>query len=175
MSTPPIPQTTVSHSGMLSRSPGAKNLPSSPMMMPAMITPMMSTGDPFHLSGRPCSGIARALAPRPTAQARIGEHRIAEVRGPLAEHLKDPPAGPGTARLVQAWAQLGSWLKAVHLRAKSPAADEASRGLRRHDPTACEPERDAATHPNLTRHVRGSRWCPSGVPFGGGSYEISLA
>jgi hypothetical protein len=39
MSTPPIPQTTVSQSGMLSRSPGAKNLPSRPMMMPAMITP----------------------------------------------------------------------------------------------------------------------------------------
>src|SRR5215216_4137828 len=36
------PQTTVSQSGMLSRSPGAKNLPSRPMMMPAMITPMMS-------------------------------------------------------------------------------------------------------------------------------------
>jgi hypothetical protein len=28
-------------------------LPSRPMMMPAMITPMMSTGDPFHLWGRP--------------------------------------------------------------------------------------------------------------------------
>jgi hypothetical protein len=26
-------------------------LPSRPMMMPAMITPMMSTGDPFHLLG----------------------------------------------------------------------------------------------------------------------------
>src|SRR5918993_3689172 len=51
MSTPPIPQTTVSQIGMLSRSPGAKNLPSRPMMMPAMITPMMSTGDPFHLLG----------------------------------------------------------------------------------------------------------------------------
>src|SRR5215217_3683701 len=48
ISTPPIPQTTVSQRGMLSRLPGAKNLPSSPMMMPAMITPMMSTGDPFH-------------------------------------------------------------------------------------------------------------------------------
>jgi hypothetical protein len=35
----------------LSRSPGATNLPSRPMMMPAMITPMMSTGDPFHLLG----------------------------------------------------------------------------------------------------------------------------
>src|SRR5215203_3834685 len=90
MSTPPIPQTTVSQSGMLSRSPGAKNLPSRPMMMPAMITPMMSTDDPFHLLGRPCSGNARALAPRPTAQARIGKHRIAEVRGPLSEHLKGP-------------------------------------------------------------------------------------
>jgi hypothetical protein len=33
---------------MLSRSPVAKNLPSRPMMMPAIITPMMSTGDPFH-------------------------------------------------------------------------------------------------------------------------------
>jgi hypothetical protein len=48
---------------MLSRSPGAKNLPSSPMMMPAMITPMMSTGDPFHLLGTALSRIARALAP----------------------------------------------------------------------------------------------------------------
>ena len=51
MSTPPIPQSTVSQSAMLSRSPGATNLPSRPMMMPAMITRMLSTGDPFHLLG----------------------------------------------------------------------------------------------------------------------------
>jgi hypothetical protein len=30
---------------MLSRLPGATNLPSSPMMMPAMMTPIISTAD----------------------------------------------------------------------------------------------------------------------------------
>src|SRR5512144_2353177 len=51
MSTPPIPQSTVSHRGMLSRSPGATNLPSRPMMMPAMMMPMMSmTGDPSAIA-----------------------------------------------------------------------------------------------------------------------------
>jgi hypothetical protein len=33
------------------------------MMMPAMITPMMSTGDPFHLLRTALFGIARASAP----------------------------------------------------------------------------------------------------------------
>jgi hypothetical protein len=54
------------------------------MMMPAMITPMMSTGDPFHLLGTALfRGVARALAPRPTAQSSMGEHRMTEVRGPF--------------------------------------------------------------------------------------------
>jgi hypothetical protein len=34
-------------------------LPSRPMMMPATITPMTSTGDPFYLLGRPCSAALR--------------------------------------------------------------------------------------------------------------------
>src|SRR6266540_3730008 len=34
MRTPPIPQMTVSQNGMLSRSPGATNLPSRPMIVP---------------------------------------------------------------------------------------------------------------------------------------------
>jgi hypothetical protein len=48
---------------MLSRSPGAKNLPSRPMMMPAMITPMMSTGDPFHLLGTALFGHCASTRP----------------------------------------------------------------------------------------------------------------
>jgi hypothetical protein len=52
---------------MLSRSPGAKNLPSRPMMMPAMITPMMSTGDPFHLLGTAVFG--HCPSTRPTADS----------------------------------------------------------------------------------------------------------
>jgi hypothetical protein len=47
--------TIVSQIGMLSLSPGATNFPSRPMMMPAMITPMMSTATPFTHWGRPCS------------------------------------------------------------------------------------------------------------------------
>jgi hypothetical protein len=46
-------------------------LPSRPMMMPAMITPMMSTGDPFHLLRTALFGM-REHPPRPTAQARMG-------------------------------------------------------------------------------------------------------
>src|SRR5215211_8689718 len=147
MSTPPIPQTTVSQRGMLSRSPGATNLPSRPMMMPAMITPMMSTDDPFHLLGRPCSGIARALAPRPTAPARIGKHPIAEGRGPLSEPLQGPHQPGRHRRADPSLDAAGQLAQAVHLRAKSPAADEAGRGLRRHAPTACEPERDGLNPP----------------------------
>src|SRR4051812_24725890 len=37
-----MPHSTVSHSGMLSRSPGATHFPSRPMMIPATITPMIS-------------------------------------------------------------------------------------------------------------------------------------
>jgi hypothetical protein len=51
----------------LSRSPGAKNLPSRPMMMPAMITPMMSTGDPFHLLG---TALFLALREYPSGRGR---------------------------------------------------------------------------------------------------------
>jgi hypothetical protein len=71
MSTPPIPQMTVSQSGMLSRSPGAKNLPSRPIMMPAMITPMMSTGDPFHLLGTALFGGVAGVPVRPMAQSHM--------------------------------------------------------------------------------------------------------
>src|SRR5215207_5519106 len=148
MSTPPIPQTTVSQSGMLSRSPGAKNLPSRPMMMPAMITPMMSTDDPFHLLGRPCSGIARALAPRPTAQARIGKHPIAEVRGPLSEHLQGPTSRAGHGKAdprLDASGQLAQGRpppSGNHPHQMRPAG-----GPRRHNPTACEPERDGCNPP----------------------------
>ena len=38
-----MPQMMVSQSGMLSRLPGATNLPNTPMMIPAMMTPMIST------------------------------------------------------------------------------------------------------------------------------------
>src|SRR4029450_9353930 len=94
MSTPPIPQTTVSQSGMLSRSPGAKNLPSRPMMMPAMITPMMSTGDPFHLvgDGLVWRGASSRSGPPLT---RMEKHRIAphQVRGPTSD-LGPAESGP---------------------------------------------------------------------------------
>src|SRR5687767_898517 len=42
MSTPPMPHSTVSQRGVLSRAPGAANFPSRPMMSPAMINPMIS-------------------------------------------------------------------------------------------------------------------------------------
>jgi hypothetical protein len=67
---------------MLSRLPGATNLPSRPMMMPAMITPMTSTGDPFHPLGRPCSAAlreypsGRGLNP---SMATIAQLRFADV------------------------------------------------------------------------------------------------
>src|SRR5215208_6891908 len=82
MSTPPIPQTTVSQSGMLSRSPGAKNLPSRPMMMPAMMTPMMSNGHPFHLLGTALfHGVARVpVRPRAQSQmATMAQLRVADL------------------------------------------------------------------------------------------------
>jgi hypothetical protein len=41
--TPPIPHRMVSQIGVLSLLPGATNLPSNPMMIPATITPMIST------------------------------------------------------------------------------------------------------------------------------------
>src|SRR5512132_3789953 len=82
MSTPPIPQTMVSQSGMLSRSPGAKNLPSRPMMMPAMITPITSTDDPFHLLGTACSSVLREARPAEGA-IQHGKHRTTGVRGLL--------------------------------------------------------------------------------------------
>src|SRR3954454_10034561 len=44
MMTPPMPHRTVRQIGMLSLSPGATNLPSRPMMMAAMMTPMISMG-----------------------------------------------------------------------------------------------------------------------------------
>jgi hypothetical protein len=57
---------------MLSRSPGAKNLPSRPMMMPAMITPMMSTGDPFHRLGTALCLVIAGVPVRPRAQSSMG-------------------------------------------------------------------------------------------------------
>jgi hypothetical protein len=38
----------VSHMGVLARLPGATNLPTNPMMIPVMITPMSSTMSPFR-------------------------------------------------------------------------------------------------------------------------------
>src|ERR671913_500649 len=91
MSTPPIPQTTVSQSGMLSRFPGAKNLPSRPMMMPAMITPMMSTATPFTDWERPCS--SAVPEPRPAeGSIQHGDHRTTEVHGSCAGSAVPPVA-----------------------------------------------------------------------------------
>src|SRR5829696_5599585 len=128
MSTPPIPQTTVSQSGMLSRSPGAKNLPSAPMMMPAMITPMMSTGDPFHC----WDGLVprRSRVPvRPRAQSqmatmaqlRVADHSLNTCRDPTsrAGHGKADPAGSSWRLAAVTWrSRLASWEPAsalVHL------------------------------------------------------------
>src|SRR4051794_38574547 len=58
MRTPTMPQTTVSQIGMLSRSPGATNLPSSPMMMPITMTktqPMRNLPLGTHRVGGTCS------------------------------------------------------------------------------------------------------------------------
>src|SRR4029453_6166680 len=98
MSTPPIPQTTVSQSGMLSRSPGAKNFPSRPMMRRAMITPMMSTGDPFHRLGTALfHGVARVPV-RPRAQSQMATMAHLRVADPFL-NLQAPhqPAGHSTA------------------------------------------------------------------------------
>src|SRR5215211_7085975 len=103
MSTPPIPQTTVSQSGMLSRSPGAKNLPSRPMMMPAMITPMMSIAIPFTDWGRPGS-----LTLRESPSGRGFNHRTTEFADSCSwvggRELRERLAGlpglePGTSSL----------------------------------------------------------------------------
>jgi hypothetical protein len=72
------------------------------------------------------------------AQLKVADLSL-NLKGPHqpAEHSKADPA----------WTHLGSWLKAIHLRGKSPASDEAGRGPRRHDPTAWEPERDGFNPP----------------------------
>src|SRR5215217_9559219 len=116
---------------MLSRSPGAKNLPSRPMMMPAMITPMMSTGDPFHC----WDGLVprRCASTRPAeGSIQLGKHCMTEVRGPFAEHLKGPyqPAGHGKADPAGLiWAVGGHMAKqagelGTRVRAGSPPSDE---------------------------------------------------
>src|SRR4029453_12624860 len=89
MSTPPTPQTMVSQNGMLSRLPGAKNLPSRPMMMPAMITPMMSTGDPFQRLGT-----ASALRASPSGRGAIqhGNHRTTGQAPLAAPRYRSPRA-----------------------------------------------------------------------------------
>src|SRR5215212_7948965 len=130
MSTPPIPQTTVNQSGMLSRSPGAKNLPSRPMMMPAMITPMMSIAT-LSLLGRPGSTAFASTRPA-EGSIQLGKHCMTEVRGPFAEHLKGPhqPAGHGKADPAGLiWAVGGHMAKQAgelrtRFRAGSPPSDE---------------------------------------------------
>jgi hypothetical protein len=83
------------------------------MMMPAMITPMTSTDDPFHLLATALVGHARALAPRPRAQAQMAT--MAQLRvADLSLNLQGSHQPAGHSRLIQAWAQLGSWLTAVH-------------------------------------------------------------
>src|SRR3954453_1052755 len=63
MITPPMPHRIVSQIGMLSLSPGATNFPSRPMMMPAMMTPMISTVCPFDVLTR--------RGPRPAPRTHI--------------------------------------------------------------------------------------------------------
>jgi hypothetical protein len=66
--------------------PGATNLPSSPMMMPAMITPMMSTGDPFHLLGTALFRGVAGVPVRPRAQSQMAT--MAQLR------VADPSLNP---------------------------------------------------------------------------------
>jgi hypothetical protein len=53
------------------------------MMMPAMITPMMSTGDPFHLLGTALFRHCASTRPSRRLHPARANHRIAEVRGPF--------------------------------------------------------------------------------------------
>jgi hypothetical protein len=87
----------------------------------------MSTGDPFHLLGTALfHGVARVPV-RPRAQSQMAT--MAQLRvADLSLNLKGPTNRAGHSKADPAWTHLGSWLKAVHLRAKSPAADEARRG-----------------------------------------------
>src|SRR5215207_1449470 len=137
MSTPPIPQTMVSQSGMLSRLPGAKNLPSRPMMMPAMITPMMSNGDPFHLLGTAFVPRRSRVPVRPRAQcqmATMAQLRVADH----SEHLKGPHQPAGTARLIQ----LGSsWRLAVTWRSRLASCEPASALVHLHRMRSVKPAR----------------------------------
>jgi hypothetical protein len=71
----------------------------------------------------------------------LSEHQIG---APLAVPCR---AVPCPARLIQAWTHLGSWLEAVHLRANHPHQVRPAGGPRRHDPIACDPERDDFNRP----------------------------
>src|SRR5436190_12736816 len=79
MMTPPMPQRIVSHTGVLSLSPGATHFPRNPMMMPAMITPMISMSS-FSLRGT--SWISRPLGHRyPTTDVAMPMHQARSAAG----------------------------------------------------------------------------------------------
>src|SRR5215207_8191911 len=63
---------------------------------------------PLSLLGRPGSTAFASTRPA-EGSIQLGKHRIAEVRGPFAEHLKGPyqPAGHGKAD--PAWIHLSGW------------------------------------------------------------------
>jgi hypothetical protein len=156
------PQTTVSQSGMLSRSPGAKNLPSRPMMMPAMSTPMMSTGDPLSPVGngrvRPLpehSPPGRQLKPTPGSipWLRVADHGLSTGKGPTSR------AGP--ARLLHARRHLGRWRTAVHSGPPHPQQRRPAQGPAAIIQPQASPSATALNPPESeSTWYRGSRWCP---------------
>src|SRR5215204_5454293 len=122
MSTPPMPQSTVSHSGMLSRSPGATNLPSRPMIRPATSTPRISIVTPLVPA---IGGRSRLLYPAPptlltrqdTSKLTVVPHG-APAEGPArssggrtpdrdsARHWYRPPQSARERPWPAAWDQL---------------------------------------------------------------------
>jgi hypothetical protein len=92
--TPPMPQKMVSHMGVLSRLPGATNLPTNPMMIPVMITP-----DDFHH--------VSLLQPAASSAGYLQ----------CARHHAPPPAMPSqTTPDPNRWLPCGSGAQKVQLR-----------------------------------------------------------
>src|SRR5215216_2900499 len=119
MSTPPIPQTMVSQIGMLSRSPGAKNLPSAPMIMPAMITPMRSTATPSPVGDGLVPGVA-GVPVRPRAQTSRGIIALLRFADPslntrgTASTFAQPPTSQGSMPLEGMVTGIGDPLHAIY-------------------------------------------------------------
>jgi hypothetical protein len=157
------------------RTRGPAGAPSAPRTL------VLAVPGPLDRLDRPAAsarhrGLVGALRehspPWPTAQAHTGKHPIAEVRGPLPEHLKGPYQ-PGRAQ--QGCSKPGR-IWAVGSRPSTSGPITRSRGGRPEAPPPLSMRRRARARrlqPVRIRldMVRGE----SVVPFGGGSYEIRLA